>query len=232
MGMVPAPPIVRLDALIAEHCSPEWQELLKERNTRVTYRKGEHIFTDGQVATHMFMIHRGRVKVVTRQAGGRERIIRIAGDGEVIGYRAIGDEPIYTATVTALSETRMNTIPMPLFLSTLRANNQFCYHFLLYFAEEMRVLDQDMRDLMELDVPQRIAKTLMLNRDIFGFDDKDKRKFAFTLARKDIASIADTTYESVIRNLADLQRKGIIQLVGKEIRLLKKRELEKMMKPS
>ena len=220
---------MRLDALMAEYCSPEWQELLKERNTLLTFKRGEHIFTDGQVATHMFMIHRGRVKVVVRQAGGRERIIRIAGDGEVLGHRAIGDKPTYTATVTALSETRVNTIPMPLFLSTLRANNLFCYHFLLYFAEEMRLLDQDMRELMELDVPQRVAKTLLLNKDIFGFDEKDKRKFAFTLARKDIASIADTTYESVIRTLADFQRQGIIQLVGKEIRLLKKKELEKAM---
>ena len=153
----------------------------------------------------------------------------MAGDGEVLGHRAIGDQPTYTATVTALSETRVNTIPMPLFLSTLRANNLFCYHFLLYFAEEMRQLDQGMRDLMELDVPQRVAKTLLMNKDIFGFDEKDKRKFAFTLARKDIASIADTTYESVIRTLADFQRQGIIQLVGKEIRLLKKKELEKAM---
>ena len=220
---------MRLDALMAEYCSPEWQELLKERNTLLTFKRGEHIFTDGQVATHMFMIHRGRVKVVVRQAGSRERIIRIAGDGEVLGHRAIGDKPTYTATVTALSETRVNTIPMPLFLSTLRANNLFCYHFLLYFAEEMRLLDQDMRELMELDVPQRVAKTLLLNKDIFGFDEKDKRKFAFTLARKDIASIADTTYESVIRTLADFQRQGIIQLVGKEIRLLKRKELEKAM---
>lgn len=229
MGQGSGSQLKRLDALIAEYCSPEWQELLKERNTQLTFKKGEHIFSDGQVATHMFMIHRGRVKVVVRQAAGRERIIRIAGDGEVLGHRAIGDKPIYTATVTALSETRVNTIPMPLFLSTLRANNLFCYHFLLYFAEEMRLLDQDMRDLMELDVPQRIAKTLLLNKDIFGFDEKDKRKFAFTLARKDIASIADTTYESVIRTLADLQRQGIIQLVGKEIRLLKRKELEKVM---
>ena len=229
MGRTLAQP-PRLDKLIAEYCSPEWRELLKERNTVLTLHKGEDIFRDRQVATHMFMIHRGRVKVVARQAGGTERIIRVAGDGEVIGHRAIGDKPVYTATVTALSETRVNSIPMPLFLSTLRANNLFCYHFLLYFTEEMRQLDQDMRDLMELDVPQRVAKTLLRNQETFGFDEKDKRKFAFTMTRKDIASMAGTTYESVIRTLADFQQQGIIQLVGKEIRLLKKRELERAMR--
>ncbi|MBK7754691.1 MAG: winged helix-turn-helix domain-containing protein [Flavobacteriales bacterium] len=71
---------------------------------------------------------------------------------------------------------------------------------------------------------------IKLDMDAFGFDEKDKRKLAFTISRRDIASAADTTYESVIRALADLQRHGIIGLVGKEIRILKKRELDKVMK--
>lgn len=219
--------LVRLNELIEEHCSPEWLGLLRERNTQLTFRKGEKIFADGQTADRMYMIQRGRVKVVANYVKGQDRIIRIAGDGEVLGHRGIGDEPTYTATAIALSETKVNVIPMQLFLSTLKANNQFCYHFLLFFAEELRVLDQHMRDLMNLDVAQRVAKVLKLNMDTFGFDAKDKRKLVFTLSRKDIASMADTTYESVIRTLAAFQKQGMIELVGKQIRIMKKRELEK-----
>lgn len=219
--------LVRLNELIEEHCSPEWLGLLRERNTQLTFRKGEKIFADGQTADRMYMIQRGRVKVVANYVKGQDRIIRLAGDGEVLGHRGIGDEPTYTATAIALSETKVNVIPMQLFLSTLKANNQFCYHFLLFFAEELRVLDQHMRDLMNLDVAQRVAKVLKLNMDTFGFDAKDKRKLVFTLSRKDIASMADTTYESVIRTLAAFQKQGMIELVGKQIRIMKKRELEK-----
>jgi len=116
-----------------------------------------------------------------------------------------------------------------LFLSTLKANNLFCYHFLMFFAEELRVLDQHMRDLMNLDVAQRIAKVLKMDLDTFGFDVQDKRKLAYTLSRRDIASAADTTYESVIRTLAEFQRQGIIGLVGKQVRILKQKELVKML---
>jgi CRP/FNR family transcriptional regulator len=229
MARLPIAQRVRLDALIAEHCTPEWQEFLVERNTRLTFKKGEHIFSHGQAATHMYMIHRGRVKITARQAQGRERIIRLAGDGEVMGHRAIGDQPIYAASAIALSETRVNAVPMALFLSSLKGNGPLCYHFLLYFAAEMRAYDQDMRDLLVMNVRQRVAKTLLLALETFGLDETDKRKLAFTLSRKDIASMAGTTYESVIRTLADLQRSGIIQLVGKEVRILKKRELEQVM---
>ena len=222
----------RLNDLIEQYCAPEWRELMNSRNTRNTYRKGEAIFKQGEVADKMYMIEQGRIKVVASYVEGRDRIVRLAADGEVLGHRGIGTNLIYTANVIALSETEVNIIPMSLFLSVLKANNLFCYHFLLYFTEEMRKLDQDMRDQMELDVPQRVAKTLLRNRDTFGFDETDKRKFAFTLSRKDIASMAGTTYESVIRTLAEFQQQGIIELVGKEIRVLKKRELEKAMRSS
>lgn len=221
---------MHLDKLIEQYCSQEWKELLSERNTRLIFRKGEHIFNSGQVADRIFMIHHGRVKVVATYGKGQEVLIRLAGDGEVLGHRGIGDEPIYTATAIALSETSVNMIPMSLFLSTLKANNLFCYHFLLFFAEEMRIVDQHLRDVMNMDVGQRIAKVLKMMMNTFGFDTKDKRKLAFTISRSDLASATGTTYETVIRTLAGLQRQGIIGLVGKEVRILRRVELDKMLK--
>ncbi|MBK9148504.1 MAG: Crp/Fnr family transcriptional regulator [Flavobacteriales bacterium] len=218
-----------LDQLIARHCSPEWRELLRAQNTVLTFAKGEAIFTSGQKAERMFMIHRGRVKVVASYIKGKERIIRMASDGEALGHRGIGQEPVYTASAIALAPTRVNAIPMALFLSTLKANPHFCYHFLLYFAAELRLLDQHLRDLMNMDVAQRVAKVILLCRDTFGMDEADARKLAFTLPRRDIASMADTTYESVIRTLAHFDQEGIIELEGKGIRIRNKAKLEKAM---
>lgn len=219
--------LVRLNKLIEQYCSPEWIGLLRERNTQLTFRKGEHIFTDGQVADRMYMIHHGRVKVTASYIKGKERVIRLAGDDEVLGHRGIGDEPIYTATATALSTTVVNVIPMPLFLNTLKANNLFCYHFLLFFAAELRVLDQHLRDLMNMDVAQRVTRVLLVCRDTFGMDPNDRQRLAFTLSRRDIASMADTTYESVVRSLAALQEQGLIELVGKDVRLRKPKAMER-----
>ena len=228
MGTTPASPLIHLDQLIARYCTPKWQELLRKQNTRLEFGKGEAIFASGQKAEHMFMVHRGRVKVVVHQPGGKARIIRLAGDGEVLGHRAIGDEPTYAASAIALTPTTVNVIPMELFLSTLQANNLFCYHFLLYFAAEMRVLDQQQRDLMEMEVAQRVAQVLLLCQSTFGMDRERPTVLAYTLPRRDIASMADTSYESVIRALSDLQQQGIIELVGKEVRIRKGKTLERM----
>ena len=219
--MVPPIHTFRLNDLIDQYCLPEWWELMRTRNTRHTYRKGEAVFKQGEVADKMYMIGHGRVKVVASYVKGRDRIVRLASDGEVLGHRGIGTDLIYTANVVALSETVVNIIPMSLFLSVLKANNLFCYHFLLFFVDELRVLDQQSRDILNMTVTQRVVKALKMNMDAFGFDANDKKRLAFTISRKEIAQVADTTYESVIRSLSELQELGLIELVGKQVRILK-----------
>ena len=76
-----------------------------------------------------------------------------------------------------------------------------------------------------MTVTQRVVKALRMNMDAFGFDVTDKKRLALTISRKQIAQVADTTYESVIRSLAELQDSGMIELVGKQVRILKKKEL-------
>lgn len=215
----------RLNDLIEQYCTPEWRELMRSRNTRQTFRKGESIFKQGEVADKMYMIEHGKVKVLASYQKGRDRIVRLASDGEVLGHRGIGSDLIYTANVIALSETEVNIIPMSLFLSVLKANNLFCYHFLLFFVDELRVLDQQARDILNMTVTQRVAKALRMNMDAFGFDLKDKKRLAFTISRKEIAQVADTTYESVIRSLSELQELGLIELSGKQVRILLKKDL-------
>lgn len=219
----------RLDELIQAHCSSVWQKRLRQANTQLHHGKGEAIFTSGQRADRMYMVHHGRVKVVADMGKGEGRIIRLAGDGEMLGHRAMGHDPTYTASAIALVPTRVNAIPMTLFLDTLQANPRFCYHFLLQFAEEMRHLDQHLRDLRTMDVAQRVARVLLICRDTFGMDARDRRQLAYTLPRRDIASMADTTYESVVRSLSSFQQEGLIELVGKNARLCKPKALEKLL---
>lgn len=204
---------------------------MREHNVRLDFRKGQHVFEQGQVPERIFMIVRGGVKVTAVYEKDRDRIVRIAGPGQVVGHRAIGERVVYAATVTALMDTTVDSIPMDLFTSVLRANSLFCYHFLLFFADEMRALDQHMRDHMMMPVLQRVAKALKQSIDAFGFDAGDPQQLAFTLSRADIARMADTSYESVIRSLAQLQRMKVIGAAGKRIRVLDRKELEQLVAP-
>ncbi|NCP45392.1 MAG: winged helix-turn-helix domain-containing protein, partial [Flavobacteriales bacterium] len=71
-----------------------------------------------------------------------------------------------------------------------------------------------------IPVKNRVAKAILINYSVFGSDPKDSLKLSYTISRKDFASKANTTYETVIRVLGELNKENIIQLQSKFIRII------------
>jgi CRP-like cAMP-binding protein len=228
--MDPIPLPDRLDTLIAQHCSPAWRTLITQRTTVLHFAAGEHIFKEKQPANLLYIMRHGKAKVFSSFAAGSDRILRFARDGQVLGHRGMGDDFTYTVTATALVDCAVELIPMPLFLEVLQANAAFSFHFMLFFAEELRRSEEQVRNILNMDVQQRVAKALLATATCFGFDPDDKTLLAFTPSRQDLADYAGTTYESTIRALSTLQKKKLIKTVGREIRIPDRLKLERMMR--
>lgn len=229
-GMEPIPLPDTLAELIRKHCSPEWQALIKEKCTTLSFEGGADIFMEGHPADQLYIVRKGKAKVYSTFESGSTRILRFARDGQVLGHRGIGEDFTYTVTATALAPTTVDLMPMPLFLSTLKANAAFSFHFMLFFAEELRRSEAQTKALMNMGVEQRVAKALLATLHCFGFDKDDKTLLAFTPSRQDLSEYAGTTYESTIRALSALHKKKLIKPVGKEIRILDLKKLEALTK--
>jgi len=228
--MDPIPLPDRLDTLLHEHCSPEWRKLLEQRTTVQECAAGEDIFKEKQKADILYIMRQGKAKVYSTFEPGSSRILRFARDGQVLGHRGIGGDFTYTVTGTALVDSDVELIPMPLFLEVLRANAAFTFHFMLFMAEELRRSEQQVKNLMNMSVLQRVAKALQATAECFGSDPDDPTLLAFTPSRQDLADHAGTTYESTIRAISELQKKKLIKTVGREIRLLDVKKLEKLVR--
>jgi CRP/FNR family cyclic AMP-dependent transcriptional regulator len=213
--------------LFRNYCTPEWQEVTRANLTRLIYAPGEPIFKEGQPCQNMYLVARGRVKVFARYGPDTEVILRLVGDHEVLGHRGLGDDMIYPVTAEALTETRLNFLPIQVFNDLLKANPEFCFHFLYFMAEELKRSETQRKDQLNMTVRQRVAWGLQKNMNAFGFDTQDKKLLTYSLSRKDLTAVANTTYESVVRTLASFEQEGIIELVNKQIRILNKRLLGK-----
>ena len=215
----------KVGQLIQMYCSEDWQYLLNERITRSTYKAKSIIFNEGDKVEYLSIIQTGKVKIFRSYGNGKERIYRFATDGQIIGHRAFGWDFVLPISGRALTNTTTINIPLSLFISLLKANPQFCYHFMLFFAEELKKSERRMKNLTQMDLRQRVGNAILTNAEVFGFDDQDHKKLAFTISRKDMSHLAATTYESVIRVLAEFQNSNIIQLVKKDIRIVNIQEL-------
>ncbi|MEZ4757524.1 MAG: Crp/Fnr family transcriptional regulator [Flavobacteriales bacterium] len=227
--MEPIPLPDTLAELIRKHCSSEWQALIKEKCTTLSFEGGEDIFKEGHPADQLYIVRKGKAKVYSTFEPGSARILRFARDGQALGHRGIGEDFSYTVTATALVPTTVDLIPMPLFLSTLKANAAFSFHFMLFFAEELRRSEAQTKALMNISVEQRVAKALLATARCFGYDKDDRTLLAYTPSRQDLADYAGTTYESTIRALSALQKKKLIKTVGRDIRIADRKGLEKVL---
>jgi CRP/FNR family transcriptional regulator len=228
--MEPIPLPDRIDALIEAHCSPEWRKLIALRTTVRRFAAGEQIFKEKLPADQLYIMSTGKAKVHSSFTPGSSRILRFARDGQVLGHRGIGMDFTYTVSATALTVCSVEMIPMPLFLEVLKANASFGFHFMLFMAEELRRSEEQVKNLMNMTVLQRVAKALRATADCFGFDPDDKNLLAYTPSRQDLADYAGATYESTIRAISELQKKKLIKTVGREIRLLDVKKLEKLVR--
>jgi CRP/FNR family transcriptional regulator len=88
---------------------------------------------------------------------------------------------------------------------------------MMFFAEELRKSEEK---IMQVPVKNRVARAILTNYKVFGAEKNDSTKLSYTISRKDYASKAGTTYETVIRVLSDLNKEKIIAVEGKSIRIL------------
>jgi CRP/FNR family transcriptional regulator len=218
----------QIDYLIHQYCTPEWRSMMEQHREETVYPRDALIFKEGEEAKRIKIIKTGRAKVYTTYKTGREQIIRLAADGQVLGHRGFGGDHHYPVSCKALVETAVYHIPMELFQDILKANHLFCYHFMMFFAEELRASDLQLKNYINRDVRQRTASALIYSLNVFGYSNRNKNRIGHTLSRKDFASLIGATYETVVRALSDFDKNGIIKIVGRHIEIHDLKELERI----
>ncbi|MCC5932428.1 MAG: Crp/Fnr family transcriptional regulator [Cyclobacteriaceae bacterium] len=216
--------------MLNRYCSQEWLRFLEFYTRYDDFQKNQSIFKEGEPIECIHIIENGKVKIIGNYKKSEERIVRLASDGQIIGHRGIGGDYRYSVSAICLTDVRISLIPVKIFLDLLKANNELCFHFMLFFAEELKRSEQNIKDLESMTVLQRTAKALLTNIESFGYDAFEHRLLDFTCSRSELAQMASTTYESLVRALRELNEKNIIQIAGKNIYIQDENALRNILK--
>lgn len=211
---------------LSQYCSEEWVLLAQSFVQTQVYKKGARIFNEGEKVKNIYYINSGKIKVTSLFNDKDERIMRLSNPGDFLGHRAfISDK--FPISAQTLEEATITAIPIDIFMKLLKANSDLAIHLLEFYARDLRVTEERMMSIIHNDVIIRVGIVLCMLIDIYGYDSEKSRRLAFMLSRSDIANFAGTVYESVVRNLAKLEEMGLIRIEGKNILILKEKELRK-----
>ncbi len=211
-----------------KYCSEEWLPLIALHQQDLHFEKNEVIIHEADPVAGIFILNKGKVKVVSHYQTKDERILRLASEQVIIGHRGLFLKN-YTISAVALTTCEISFIPIKLFFQLYKANpafNQFMFEFLIHELQE----SEEQQFILTIDnVKQRIAYCLIKLVRTFGYENKSSKQLSFTLSRKDIATLVNTTYESVIRTLSVFEKEKLILLAGKNILILNESKLTSLM---
>ena len=177
----------------------------------------------------MFFIDKGLVKVHKHWTDDKELILRIAGNGDIVGHRGLGNDTVYPVSGTALEATNVCFVSLDFFNDTLKVNHDFLYTLMMFFASELKESEKRMRNLAHMTVKGRIANAILTLKQKFGLSDNGN--LAITLSRQDFSSYIGATYETVFRMMNEMIEEGSIQVDGKNIAILSEDKLQEYIKP-
>ena len=183
------------------------------------FKRGTVIFHEGNYSNGLYCIFKGKVKLSKLGGNGKVQILRFAKPGEIFGYNSLFGQDTCQFTATVIEDTMICVLPIENFLATMEDNSKMSLAALKLMSDNLNRTDTLLTNFVHNTVLERMAYTLMYLIEKFGYENETKN-IAVQLTRADIAGIAGTTTESAIRTLADMQKKGIIQLSGKKINIL------------
>lgn len=172
---------------------------------------GAAIARKGDAGSHLFVIHRGHVKVGAGAADGREVTLNLLGPGAVFGEVAFADGGERTADIVATEPTELLAFARRSFLPLMQREPAVMQRVLAMLAARIRWVSQSYEDAAFLELPARLAKRLLLLAQHFGYDTPQGRALAVKLPHKEMAAHMNVTRESVNRLLQKWRQDGIIE---------------------
>lgn len=204
------------------------EDLLKVANCKTSYtiKKGDNIFEEGQNIHGVFCIKSGVCKISKLSDNGKSHIVKLISKGELLGQRSLINEEPLNLTATALEDMQVCFVPKAEIMSFFHTNSSFSMEVLKTICEDLKEADNDLVNMAQKTVRERLAHTLLYLADKFG-TDKDK-VLNIQLSREELSGLIGTATESCIRLLSEFKKEGLIELIGKKIEIKNERELRRM----
>ncbi|MDQ1694764.1 MAG: family transcriptional regulator, cyclic receptor protein [Frankiaceae bacterium] len=193
------------------------QRDLLARTTRPRkVRRGELVVAQGAPGDALFIVARGSVLVHRTGRGGERRAMTVIEAPGSFGEIPLVDGGRRSASVEALEDTDLFVVPRSEFLRLLVEEPKMVQGVLRELGRMVRRLTDQLTDASLLDLPGRVAKTLVRLVEVRREGNPEALPVV-GLSQSKLAELAGGSRQSVNGALASLASRGLIQIDGRRI---------------
>jgi CRP-like cAMP-binding protein len=136
--------------------------MLRE-GTTVPYRKGQVLFSQGDLADAIYFVVKGKIKLTVLSRAGKEAVVAILVAGDFVGETClIGQHPVRVASACAMVESSIARLSRPGMLRLLREDHVFADLVLSYVLTRYIRIQEDLVDQLFNSSEKRLARILLL----------------------------------------------------------------------
>ena len=177
------------------------------------YSPGAVMFVEGDLATHVFVLTDGWVKIVGVTSDGHELTLALRGRGDTVGEMAGEIAGYRTATVKAVGTVRALIVPYEKFSSFLNAHDGADRAYRRMVTRRWNDAESMLRTRSVTSGAQRLAALLLKLAD---WRDSEFQ-MAMMLTQEELASLTGASRATVTRALSNWRQRGIIRTGPRDI---------------
>lgn len=203
----------------------ELQNLTADRNTN-HYSRKQVIYSEGNHPNRLYYILKGKVKTFKSNEYGKELVTDLFNEGDFVGHTALLERSVYKDTAEALEETELAIIPREDFDELIDRYPEIAKKFIQLLAKNIAEKETKLLKLAYNSLRRKVADALLLIQSKYHIKEGD---FKIDMSRENLANVAGTATESLIRTLGDFKNEKLINISDGRISILDKKKLENLL---
>ena len=190
--------------------------------TSKNYKKGEMIYKEGEYSNTIYLVYKGSVKSYKIDEFGKELILNIHKGDDFIGLSAIIDNSYYYESIMAMENVEILLVPKTILQQILENNYKLSLEIFQLINENLTEVKEQLLQMAYGSMRRKTAQTIIKFANMMGHKQSDN----INISRRDLAGVAGIATESLIRTLTDFKKKGILEIEGRNIKILDLKKLE------
>lgn len=182
---------------------------------RVTLKKGEQLFDQGDPSDGCYTVLEGVFKVSVPLSDGKETLLNIVGAGDVIGEIGLIDAQPRSATVTALKPGELAFLASRDFKHVADANPGIYMHMLQILSARVRTSTEAAMTHTTLPLHGRLARVFLRLAEGFGENVEGGRVLIrHKCTQEDLARMTGAARENINRQIKGWVEDGSLSRIS------------------
>lgn len=191
------------------------------------YKKKQKIYSEGNHPHGLFYLNFGKVRTYKMNDNGKELTIGLFNTGDFFGYNSLLENSVYKESAETLEESEVSVIGREDFDLLINTNKKVAQKFIKLLARHVSEKEEQLINLAYNSLRKRVADALITL--LKKYKNEGSADFIIYISREDLAHIAGTTTESLIRTISDFRNEKLIEAEAGSVKILDEKKLLRML---